>query len=37
MLRIELTEQEVLILREFLEAGLHAVYREIHHTKRSKR
>ena len=33
MVRVELTEQEVLILREFLEAGLRALYREIHHTE----
>ena len=33
MVRIELTDQEVLIMREFLEAGLHALYREIHHTE----
>ncbi len=33
MVRLELTEQEALIMREFLEAGLHALYREIHHTE----
>ena len=33
MVRLELTEQEVLIMREFLEAGLKALYREIHHTE----
>jgi hypothetical protein len=33
MVRIELSDQEALIMREFLEAGLHALYREIHHTE----
>jgi len=33
MVRIELTDQEALIMREFLDAGLHALYREIHHTE----
>lgn len=33
MVRIELADQEAVIMREFLEAGLHALYREIHHTE----
>ena len=33
MVRIELSDQEAVIMREFLEAGLHALYREIHHTE----
>jgi len=33
MVRIELADHEALIMREFLEAGLHALYREIHHTE----
>lgn len=32
MARIELAEHEVLILREFLEAELHELSHEIHHT-----
>lgn len=32
MPRIELTDHEVITLREFLEAELHDLYHEIHHT-----
>lgn len=32
MVRIELADHEVPIVREFLEAELHDLYREIHHT-----
>ncbi len=36
MVRIELAEDEVPIVREFLEAELHDLYREIHHTDSRK-
>lgn len=36
MVRIELAENDVLILREFLEAELHDLYHELHHTDSRK-
>jgi hypothetical protein len=36
MVRIELAEHEVLILREFLEAELHDLHHELHHTDSRK-
>jgi len=36
MVRIELAEEEVAVLREYLEAELHDLYHEIHHTDSRK-
>ena len=36
MVRIELAEEDVAVLREYLEAELHDLYHEIHHTDSRK-